>query len=698
MSWLRPWFCTSLLWIVSLGLSIPVLASGVHGCLIQDCYRLFFSQQTSSSVGRERMQHFYAGGSSSSPSTPESYPLKIADQRQPLVSSPEVIYLKPVEVTATRVPITRPPAPESLIIDGAQLRLRQYKTLAEALASLAGVYVSQTGGLGGQASVFIRGSESDHVLVIVDGVRVNDPSSPSFDAISIVLGDVGKITLLRGAHDLKYGNDAIGGIIKIDTIGPLREVSTPQTVASIYASTGSRDSLEVRGRLEVEHPGKRWDVRFSHFATDGQSATSARLRGMGSKERDGYHNTLAKVSYMCRLSVHDTLGVHLGYQRTYSAYDLNQFDASRFITGEANGRARRARRWDGRLFINSRINEDWMSEFSLAATHHRRKEITPNAGEGLGYEGELQEIKWHHRINLSPRWGLEGGVEGKNESAEAENSGADYARSENVGAAFIQVYTQPSENLWLSVGWRGHAQNGAIYSTGSLRLQHILKDWLTLHLATFTRFKTSSLGDRFQDFPAFNFFSNPDLRPEKSETYEVGFSVLQDSWSWKSVLFSTRIQDIITLGSRPQGGTTLFNLTSSSIRGIESEVYGRMGNLDILWSLGSLRTRGSDGMRLLRRPSLQSVLRVAFNTGESQAEISLVSVGKQDDIDRVDASRVRNAGYSLLNFAFKKKLAMLGEEAHWQLSVDNILDKAYEPVSGYAGQRLSVTLGVGFEI
>jgi vitamin B12 transporter len=137
-------------------------------------------------------------------------------------------------------------ASSTTVITAADIDRQQLRTVPDALAALPGLNVVQTGGPGGQTSVFIRGANSNHVKVLIDGIDVSDPSNPngSFDFGQLLTGDVDRIEVLRGPQSGLYGSDAIGGVISITTkagSGPPK--LTLSTEGGSFGTTNERASL-----------------------------------------------------------------------------------------------------------------------------------------------------------------------------------------------------------------------------------------------------------------------------------------------------------------------------------------------------------------------------------------------------------------------------------------------------------------------
>ncbi|MGH7736226.1 MAG: TonB-dependent receptor, partial [Gemmatimonadales bacterium] len=123
--------------------------------------------------------------------------------------------VEPVVVTATLTPTPLDQVASSItLITAADIEAHQWRSLPDALTAVPGLDVVQTGGLGGQTSVFIRGADPNHTKVLIDGVEVNDPSqNDAFDFGQVLTADLARVEILRGPQSSLYGSDALGGVV-----------------------------------------------------------------------------------------------------------------------------------------------------------------------------------------------------------------------------------------------------------------------------------------------------------------------------------------------------------------------------------------------------------------------------------------------------------------------------------------------------
>ena len=173
-------------------------------------------------------------------------------------------------ITASRSPRPADHVTQSVtVIDAEAIRQSQVVLVADLLATTPGLSVSRNGGPGGVTSLRIRGAEADHTVVLVDGIRLNDPSQPAggYNFANLVAGDVSRIEVLRGPQSTLWGSQAIGGVVNIVTT---QARSPLEGNASLEA--GSMASRTARAALGGKQAGVSWRLAASRHETDGVSA------------------------------------------------------------------------------------------------------------------------------------------------------------------------------------------------------------------------------------------------------------------------------------------------------------------------------------------------------------------------------------------------------------------------------------------
>ena len=200
-------------------------------------------------------------------------------------SADDADMLDNVVVTANRVEQSTDRVGDSItLITAEAVRESQVTAVSDLLAMTPGVTVARNGGVGGSTSLRIRGAETDQTVVLIDGVKLNDPSSASggFNFANLLATDYARIEILRGSHSTLWGSQAIGGVVNIVTAVPEGPLS-----GSVSVEGGTHDTAFVRANAEAGSERFAWRVAGGYLTTDGISAFS---RDRGGREDDGYRN------------------------------------------------------------------------------------------------------------------------------------------------------------------------------------------------------------------------------------------------------------------------------------------------------------------------------------------------------------------------------------------------------------------------
>jgi vitamin B12 transporter len=226
---------------------------------------------------------------------------------------PGIAWAQDIVVTASGFEQPREQVGQAItVITRDVLDRNQTSVISELLRTVPSVAVARNGGVGGVTSTFIRGGDSSQTLVLIDGVRINDPSSPNaaFDFGSLLTGNIGRVEVLRGPNSVIWGSQAIGGVVNVQTLEPTDALAVNARVEYGYRDT-AQGVVNISGTSGVFSSS----VGGGYFHTDGISALAA------GTERDGYKNTSANGKL--KIAVSDGVNVDL---RAYYNRSKVQFD------------------------------------------------------------------------------------------------------------------------------------------------------------------------------------------------------------------------------------------------------------------------------------------------------------------------------------------------------------------------------------
>lgn len=586
--------------------------------------------------------------------------------------------LDEVVVTATRTATTVDASLAPVeVIDRAEIERSQATSLPDLLRGRAGINLSNQGGAGKLSTVFVRGTESDHVLVLIDGVRVGSATSglAAFQDLPVALID--RIEIVRGPRSSLYGSDAIGGVIQIFT-----RRDRGRLLPHASASVGSNGFAE--GSAGVGAGGERgwFGVDAAYQNVEGFNACNVAMPDPFSggcfiaapeADDDGYRNR--------SLSLRG--GVNAGEQWQFTAHALrsegrNQYDGdfvnlSKTVQQVLGGKAqwRPSERVQVQLLLgnNSDVSDNFLHksglELDMGYFDTDRDSATVQADFGLATG---------HTLTTGVDW-LRDRVDSDTEFAEDERDNT---------AAFVQYQGHfGRHDLQLALRRDDNEQFGGETTGGVAWGLSFAERWRV----------TASYGTAFKA-PTFNelyfpFFGNPNLRPESSKSWEAGIAWRGERSSVRLDAFQTDVDDLIAFDA------SLFlpnNIEKARLRGAELRFDSEFAGWDLgasaSWLDPKNRSVANPGNDLPRRAGETARIELDRNFGKFRLGFTGVAEGSRYD----DVANTRRMD----SFATLDVRAEYAFASAWSLQarVANVFDEDYETSSFYnqAGREFFVTL------
>ena len=596
-----------------------------------------------------------------------------------------------VVVTATRIPTPETEVASSItVITADDIAAKQSQTLPDVLKDVPGLNLVQTGGPGGQTAIFMRGANSNHTKVLVDGIDVSDPSSSNatFDFGQFLTQDIQRIEVLRGPQSGLYGSDAIGGVINIIT----KSGSGPaQLTANVQG--GSFDTFNQAAGVSGSDGPFHYTANFEHLHTGSVPVTPLDLLAPGEpRNNDYYDNTTGSTKLGFDVMDHFDLGLVARYTDTHLRFtgdDPNLFPSPpEALQSASNTRQLYARATEHSVMLDGAFEQT----LGIADSHIDSAEFTPPAdGPPTVYTGERLKIDWQGVAKFAASQAFIFGAEHERDQIRAPIS-ADMT----IGSGYAELQSGFGDSFYDTVSLR-YDDNDDFGSKVTYRVApvYLIKDTGTkLKASVGTGFKAPTLEELFQSFPAFDFFANPNLRPETSTGYDVGFeqTVFNTPLSFGITYFRNNIRNLITDNA---DFTSYANVGRAMTQGVESFVaYQPLQSLTL--RLDYTYTEATDEIlhqELLRRPKHKATLngnwqatqRLSFNA-------TLLAVSSWIDGNRdFSIPRLTAPGYTTMNLAANFDLtSKLAVFAH----IDNLFDRHYENPVGYLQPTLGVFAGV----
>jgi vitamin B12 transporter len=606
------------------------------------------------------------------------------------------VQLEGFVITASRFPEEAGKVGSALtVLDRADFEAANAENVAEVLEKTPGLTVNQAGGVGGTASVSIRGAEADQTLVLIDGVRINDPGSTGaeFDFAVFSLTNVERIEILRGPQSGLYGSDAIGGVINIVT---RKAEGEPQAI--VEAEGGSYKTHAERAFASAAKDGVGVSVAASNFRSSGFSRFS------GSTEDDATR----KQSISGRID-YDDPSAAWGVTLTAARYEREaELDSVGLSSGadtadtidqilQTASASARLNLLDGQFqskltaFFAGSEREFFDDNGADTSPKIGRTSLFEGGSTGLEYQGDLA-FREVDKLVFGGRLDHQTGRTTQDD--ELLGPRLRYDVKETWRSAFALYSFNPTEALNLAVSGRLD-EFGAVGTEGTYRLTAAYRftDIGTKLRASYgTGAKAPTIQQRYED-SGFA-IGNPDLRVETSRGFDVG--VDQELLDGKLVLsgtyFATKAEDII-ISERDSatGRFSFFNLDAAEIDGVElSAVWQTAAWLTVKGAYTYLDAiDASTGDKLPRRPEHAASLTVIVEPMDGlKLSASGTYVGERfnarEEEDLLDAYFRLDASGSY----------DLGEGAEIYLRAENLLDADYEEITNFATAGRSAYLGL----
>jgi len=593
-----------------------------------------------------------------------------------------------VVVTATRTPTEKLKVADSVTVITAQdIALKQEQTLPDVLADAPGLNIVQTGGPGGSTSVFMRGTNSNHVKVLVDGIDVSDPSSSNdaFDFGQFLTPDIERVEVLRGPQSGLYGSDAIGGVINIITKsgeGP------PHVTADLEG--GSFDTFNQNASVSGATGPFHYVATIEHFDAGATPVTPLDLLAPGEKRNDdAYDNITAST----KLGFDVTNDFDLGFVARYTGSHVHLTGDDDFTFGfpdpvqSENTDEQFYTRASGHLSLfDGRFDQT----LGVAYTDLRSTEFTPNFGTSLFY-GDRLAVDWQGNVKITDTETLVIGAEDQHDAITQPLSASNDIES---GYVELQSTLFKDFNDTISVRYDANSRFGG-EATYRIAPTYFIEATGTKLEASFgTGFKAPSLSEMFQNFPSFGFFGNPDLKPEESIGYDAGFEqyLLEQRVQFGATYYYNHITDLIDDNAT---FTSFTNIGKAHTDGVESfALVQPMPTLSL--RLDYTYTVAQDDIlheELLRRPRNKWNVDARWQaTPKLSLDANLLSVSSWVDGNRdFSIPRLTAPGYATVNVAANYELT---DQLTLYGRVSNLFDEHYEDPFGFLRPSIGFFGGV----
>lgn len=605
------------------------------------------------------------------------------------------------------------PAPQAAlgravtVIDATELERRGIDTVADALRAVPGVGIGRDGGPGGLTQARLRGTESRHVQVLIDGVRIDPPQDGFFDFAGLQTGDISSIEIIRGPQSAFFGSNTIGGVISITT----RQGTEPGTSGSAVVEAGSDGTLGTNFALSQR--GEQGGFTLSGIVrNEGGYDISATPGGA----RDGMRNRTLTFSGDYRINDDWTVGLLLRARNQTNDADPQQYAAGPIedIVFDRNDFRKLQERigsitaqgslLDGRVELNLRASRFRLDSQSFQDAA-QSNDITSNRSElalrgVIGIDGATPMAS-RHTLGFGLDWTREDFV--NNDPALVFDPSMLEKQARTLAGASLEYRGNLAEGLDLQLGAR-YDRNDRFrdFLTYSAALSYALPETGTRLKASFgTGVQNPTLFNQFGFIPG-TWEGNPDLEPEQSRGWDIGIeqTFLGGQLLASATYFDNTLSNrIITGPGSAPGISTPINADGKSRRtGVELGLTGQITDtIGLRSSYTYTRARGENNEALARRPKHELGLGVDWDaTDRLRVSADLRHVAGNLDLDFrgfafADTPVVKLPDYTLVNlsasYAINDRVSLTGR-------INNVFDRSYQEVLGYSGQGRTAYVGL----
>ena len=577
-----------------------------------------------------------------------------------------------VIVTATRTAQTVDESLSSVtVITSEDIERQNATSLQEVLQSVAGVTMTSSGGQGTLSSMFLRGTESNHVVVLIDGIKHGSASTGKASLEFLPLEQIDRIEIVRGPRSSLYGSEAIGGVIQIFT-----RKGQGITRPTLSITAGSYNSLKAVAAVSGSEDKIDYYLSLSSYDTDGFNACNGQPMVGGCNviepDDDGFHYLASSASLGYKLTENTDLRANWLSSKGNVRYDGSYYNHSHSVN-QTEG-----------VKLSHQLSSIWLVEFQLGQSNDRRKEYFNNTFRDFN-NTERNSSSLQNNFVLGSDSELVIGLDYLDDQLE---SNTPYNETSRFNKGFFAQFLQQlnNQNFQFSARYDENEQFGS-HSTGSIAWGLDLNKKQRITASYSTAFAAPTFDDLY-----YPWGGNPDLKPEDSATVEIGFRNRISNGSIAVNVYQTEIDQLIVWNS-----TTFIteNIDEVTIRGIEFVLGARLMGWDTQLDVSLLDPENKSGPyknKVLIRRAKESARFVATRTHHKLSYgTTIIFNGKryEDSANLIEM----DSYYTIdLNGGYK-----INKDWLLRASIKNMFDEDYELVKLYNTPGRNYLLTVSYQ-
>ena len=538
------------------------------------------------------------------------------------------------------------------------------------LSQVAGFDIRTSGAYGKATSIFMRGTNSSHLLTLVDGVKLYSATTGTTSLQHFPLDQIERIEIVRGPRSSAYGSEAIGGVIQIFT----RKGKAGKPSATANAGYGSNKSKEISAAFSGATDKARFNLTARSFKTEGIDA----IQHSSWNDNDGYTN--------------DSVSAGLDYRFN----DTFSFQSS-YINAQGNSQ------YDNCFNISSFATSDDCSSDFVQQTFSNTLNITPegiwDAKIQAGYSRDLNKNYWQSSAN--------GLFKTQREDAAFINNlqlseshllvlGLDYAKDTVDTTAYTPAEAPSRDNKGIFAAWnanfnqlnielnlrRDDNQQFNSFNTGSIALGHPLTDTIQAFVSWGSAFKAPTFNELY-----YPFYGTDTLVPEESSSAEIGLRGQYPGGHWSFNVYQTNIDNLIAYDSNVFQANNIDKAQITGAELISSAVFAQWQiNTSLSYTDPVNKSAGAEGKLLQARA--RETLSITANRQLGRYNLGMAFLAQGKRYQNTDNTR-STPGYGVLDLTADYNF---NSQFRLNLKLNNILDKDYALNQTFGGSNYN-TLG-----
>ncbi len=578
--------------------------------------------------------------------------------------------LELIIVTGTRIeqPLKQALS-HSTVITQKDIQDSQAVDVPSMLKNLAGVEFYQSGGIGKQGSLFLRGTNSSHVLVLLDGVRMNSATAGTTAIDQLMLDQVERIEVVRGNLSSLYGSEAIGGVIQIFT-----KHGKGEPAFNVSGGVGSHNTQRLAAGFGGEADSTAFNVQVSKYKTDGVSAIKPGIVPTVNPDNDGYDNISLSGNVRHAFNPDNSLTASVFQSRGDVQYDnafglIADLDTSKSTLSKFS------------VVSDNRFSESWQGKLQLAQ----------GADDYIGYLNGVQsyyiktnnrQIGWQNTLAVGSFGSVLLGLENLDQQVMSDTPYIQTTRKVNsLFAGYTGNYS--AHQVQANIRQDRYSDFGTA-NTGLLGYGYTINQAWRATASTSTAFKAPTFNDLY--YPV-SWGGNPNLKPEHSRNKEIGMHYVAGGQRIDAVYFDNRIRDLIA-------GFPSKNINQARSDGFELSYAGQFGDTGVKAALTAQNPRDTQtGLALLRRAKSFSNLSVTQQLGTWKMGSEWQYSGAREDRNINTSARTTLASYNLVNLTANYDVS---KQLKLSLRADNLFNQDYMLAHGYNTLGRTLFIGVNY--